>query len=154
MGQMQNQLGIIVILAVVGVFAAGGFPMQNNSEAEAFDYNSATPQERKAYLVSTARQLTTQFSPSYIAKNGAYKVGGRSITLSYNMRMSKIDCDTDYSCKVLQCDRYLKSPISKNNISLRIRYLNAKGQQIGTQLLKNSSCRSVMNKANIEYPGA
>lgn len=141
---MRNELITLPIIAFAGVFGSGTFPFSAEKPAKEFNYSAASPQERQSYLTTLGRELTDKFSPSFIAKDGTFKTGGRSITLSYNMRMSTIECDTDHSCRVMQCKRYLELPVSTNNISVRLRYLNARGQQIGTQLLKNSSCKATL----------
>jgi len=142
---MKNDLFILLLLGAAGVIGATSLSGQRSETTRSFDYNSATPAERTAHLESLGSTLTRLFKPNYVARPGDFSTGGRSLTLNYNMRMSKIDCDTDYSCEILQCSRYLKSPASANNISVRLRYLNIKGQQTGGQLLKNSSCQKIVD---------
>lgn len=142
---MRNEVFVLLSLAVVSALGSGKLPATSNNKAQAFNYSGASAAERKAYLERAGAQLKHTFKPNFVAKPVEFTTGGRSLSFSYNMRMSKIDCDTDYTCEVMQCNRYLKLPVSKNNISVRIRYLNAKGKRMGTQLLKNSSCEAIID---------
>jgi len=116
---MRNELLTLPLLAVAGIFGTGTFPSERAKPVQHFDYSTANHAERTTYLHALGAELKNKFRPSFTAKIGTHSVGGRSITFSYNMRVNQIDCDTDHSCKVMQCNRYLKLPVSQNNISVR-----------------------------------
>lgn len=143
---MRLQLVILLILAVAGVFGVRAFPFAGLSSITQFDYASATPVEREAYLESLGRNLKTEFNPNYFARKATHTSRGRALTFTYKMRSNKIDCDTDYSCDIMQCKRYLKLPVSTHNISVRIRYETSTGRTLGSQVLKNSTCNALISK--------
>ena len=138
-------IGFIVIgfaiLAGLGAYS-GGY-----AGAGSFDYRSATPSERVAYLNRMAGGLKNTFRPNFLAKKSDPVIGGRSVSLTYTLHTSKLDCDGDDSCRVLQCKRYLNSSASDQNISVKIRYENSDGVSIASQLLKNSSCAQIVKRA-------
>lgn len=142
---MSAYTEVFAVAAIIaGALGTSVFASSSKSVPAAFDYEVASPAERADYLSATAIELKDTFKPNYIAYEGDHSVGGRSLSLSYDLRMSKLTCDTDETCKVMQCRRYLGNAVSKQNISVKLHYYNAKGQRIGWQLLKNSSCRSIV----------
>ena len=143
---MRNQLITILFLALAGTIAAGAYSSEKAETPPEFDYSAATPEERARFLRALSQQMSEKFKPSFLVRDSSSSYGGRSITYVYNMGMSKIDCDTEHTCEIMQCERYLNLPVSHHNISVRIKYVNSRGRQLGSQLLKKSGCTAIIDK--------
>ena len=143
---MNMNIEAFVMIAAATLVGSGIFTKSIRHASPGFDYNTASPQERSEFLDSAANRLNNYFSPNFVVKNGTYKTNGRSITYTYNVKMSKLTCDTEESCDVMQCRRYLNSDLSVQNISVKIRYQSAKRTSLGSQLLKNASCEAKVAK--------
>jgi hypothetical protein len=142
---MNVNIESFIMLAGAVLVGTGFLSQTVPSSQPGFNYNSATALERTQFLEISAKRHKDYFSPSYVSKNKTYKFGGRSITYVYNAGLSKLLCDTDESCDVLQCRRYLQSELSAQNILVRLKYLNAKERPIGSQVLRNATCEAVIS---------
>lgn len=138
-----ESVGMLIVATLIGT---GVFTKALPSSSASFNYNEASTQERAAFLKTAATKAIGQFRPNFVVQNGTHKIGGRSISLTYNVGMGKIDCDTEETCKVMQCRRYLNSALSKQNISVLIKYQSHKGKRLGSQMLKNDACETEIAK--------
>ena len=138
---MNVNIEAFVMIAAATLLGSGMFSTSFSHGTSNFDYSDASPEQRSRYMESAAYRLNDYFSPNFVVKSGTYTTSGRSITYTYNVKMSKLKCDTEETCEVMQCRRYLNSDLSTNNISLKIRYQSAKQTSLGSQVLKNVSCK-------------
>ena len=143
---MNLNIEAFIMIGAATLLGSGIFSGAVRHSSQSFDYSAASPAERSEFLESAADRLNGYFSPNFVVKKGTHTTSGRSIIYTYNVKMSKLKCDTEETCEVMQCRRYLDSDLSVHNISLKIRYQSAKLTSLGSQVLKNASCEAKVAK--------
>lgn len=139
---MNNTVFAAIVIVAMGALGGGAFAMMESDLLKPFDYNTASPAEKSAYVEKKARSMKNSFKPNYLSKGGEYNVSGTSISIKYNTGMGSVACGTGVDCEVMQCKRYLKKGVSKNNIPVKLRYTDMKGRTVGSQTLNTKSCQA------------
>jgi len=149
---MNNTVFAAIVIVAMGALGGGAFAAMESGAFKSFDYTSASAAEKSAYVEKKARNIKNSFKPNYLSKGGDYKVKGTSITLTYNTGMGSVACGTGVNCEVMQCKRYLRKEIGKNDVSVKLRYTDMKGRTVGSQSLKAGSCRAKIKRWDAAAP--
>ena len=134
-----------VVVAIVMTFSAlGAYIFMHPNVLNTFNYETASQIERTAYLQKKAGGLKRTFKPNFLSKNVFYGATGNTIQLTYNTGMGSLTCGTKIDCKVRQCQKFLRNPISRKDIQIRVKYRDNSGRQIGSQTLRKDRCKSIV----------
>ena len=134
-----------VIVALVMVFSGlGTYVVMNPDVLKTFNFETASQEERSAYLQRKARSLKGTFKPNFLSKNVFYGSTGNTIQLTYNTGMASLTCGKEIDCKVRQCKKYLRAGISAKEIQVRLKYRDNSGRQIGSQTLRPDRCQTIV----------
>lgn len=136
-----------VIVAIMMTFSGiGAFIFMSPNVLKTFDYETASKQERTAYLQRKANLVKRRFKPNFLSKNVYYGATGDTIQLTYNTGMASLTCGTEIDCRVSQCQKYLRHSISDKDVQVRIKYRDNSGRSIGSQTLKTASCTTLVKR--------
>ncbi len=144
---MNSYVEAFVVFALAMVAGIGTYSSGLGSISGSFDYNTATHDQRMAYLSTVSGDINAKLRPNIFSERNEPLIGGRSIALTYTLNTSSLECDGNEPCKIRQCERYLNHSVSVQNVSVRVRYLNSNGTTLGSQLLKKSTCEQLVNRS-------
>jgi len=143
---MNNSAFAALVCGVMVVAGGGAYVAMHTDLLRSFDFKTATSVEKSAYLERKAKSLKSSFTPNYLAKPSGYSSTASGITLKYNTGMGSVLCGQGINCKVKQCRRYLRKSISKQDITLTLRYTDNSGRSVGSQTLRNAGCQSIIKR--------
>lgn len=140
---MNNTIFAAIVAIVMAAAGIGAYALMN---FKSFDFDTASPAERSAYLEKKIWHLHPAFKPNILSKPTHSSANSNSVSLTYNTGMGFLTCGTEIDCKVRQCQRYLRNSVGKQNITLRLRYTDNYGRQISSQTLKPESCVPIVKR--------